>query len=215
MADKCEAPVPHRSLRAVMSHDPSSRQERSRQHRPASAARSLPDAARKRVRVRPFLRSMPPPAGPFCRMRLSPRSVYRDPFQLQNTRRSSVLFVLCCDAPLDLLYSGNCRTVSPAGVMGKRRYRPLPIGDPMILRKLFAALVILAASTSFGANAQGQAQPWPSRVVRIVVPYAAGGNSDVMARVVAQRLTEHFGQTFIVENRVGANGALAADTVAR
>ena len=51
--------------------------------------------------------------------------------------------------------------------------------------------------------------------MRIVVPYAAGGNSDVMARVVAQRLTEHFGQTFIVENRVGANGALAADTVAR
>ena len=85
----------------------------------------------------------------------------------------------------------------------------------MILRKLFAALVILAAWTSFGANAQGQAQPWPSRTVRIVVPYAAGGNSDVMARVVAQRLTEHFGQTFIVENRVGANGALAADTVAR
>jgi tripartite-type tricarboxylate transporter receptor subunit TctC len=79
----------------------------------------------------------------------------------------------------------------------------------MILRKLFAALVILAAST------QGQAQAWPSRTVRIVVPYAAGGNSDVMARVVAQRLTEHFGQTFIVENRVGANGALAADTVAR
>ena len=85
----------------------------------------------------------------------------------------------------------------------------------MILRKLFAASVILAACTAFGANAQGQAQTWPSRTVKIVVPYAAGGNSDVMARVVAQRLTEHFGQTFIVENRVGANGALAADTVAR
>ncbi len=85
----------------------------------------------------------------------------------------------------------------------------------MILHKLFAASIILAACTAFGANAQGQAQPWPSRTVRIIVPYAAGGNSDVMARVVAQRLTEHFGQTFIVENRVGANGALAAETVAR
>jgi len=85
----------------------------------------------------------------------------------------------------------------------------------MILRKLFAASIILAACTAFGATAQAQAQPWPSRTARIVVPYAAGGNSDVMARVVAQRLTEHFGQTFIVENRVGANGALAAETVAR
>jgi tripartite-type tricarboxylate transporter receptor subunit TctC len=82
-----------------------------------------------------------------------------------------------------------------------------------MLRKLVAAALILAACTSFGASAQEQ--PWPSRTVRIVVPYAAGGNSDVMARVIAQRLTDVFGQTFIVENRVGANGALAADTVIR
>ena len=85
----------------------------------------------------------------------------------------------------------------------------------MILRKLFVVIATLAAWTAIGASAQGHAQTWPSRAVRIVVPYAAGGNSDVMARVVAQRLTEHFGQTFIVENRVGANGALAAETVAR
>jgi tripartite-type tricarboxylate transporter receptor subunit TctC len=85
----------------------------------------------------------------------------------------------------------------------------------MILRKLFVVIATLAACTAIGASAQGHAQAWPSRAVRIVVPYAAGGNSDVMARVVAQRLTEHFGQAFIVENRVGANGALAADTVAR
>jgi tripartite-type tricarboxylate transporter receptor subunit TctC len=84
----------------------------------------------------------------------------------------------------------------------------------MVLSKLFAVSAILAC-TALGADAQGQAQPWPSRTVKIIAPYAAGGNSDVMARVVAQRLTEHFGQSFIVENRVGANGALAADTVAR
>ncbi len=85
----------------------------------------------------------------------------------------------------------------------------------MVLRKLFVAVLILAGCTTFGAPPQAQTQPWPSRTVRIVVPYAAGGNSDAMARVVAQRLTETFGQPFIVENRVGANGALAADTVAR
>jgi len=67
---------------------------------------------------------------------------------------------------------------------------------------------------AFAANAPAQ-DTYPSRPITLIVPYAAGGNSDVMARVVSQRLTEHFGQAFIVENRVGANGALAADTVAR
>jgi tripartite-type tricarboxylate transporter receptor subunit TctC len=85
----------------------------------------------------------------------------------------------------------------------------------MILPKMFAAALMLASCTAFGAQTQAQTQPWPSRAVRIAVPYAAGGNSDVMARVVAQRLTESFGQPFIVETRVGANGVLAADTVAR
>jgi tripartite-type tricarboxylate transporter receptor subunit TctC len=81
----------------------------------------------------------------------------------------------------------------------------------MILRKIFAAIVIQISFASLVA----QAQTWPSQPVRIIVPYAAGGNSDGMARMVAQRLSEAFGQSFIVENRVGANGALASDTVAR
>ena len=47
------------------------------------------------------------------------------------------------------------------------------------------------------------------------VPYAAGGNSDSMARLTAQRLSEAFGQQFVVENRVGGNGAIAGEAVAR
>jgi tripartite-type tricarboxylate transporter receptor subunit TctC len=66
-----------------------------------------------------------------------------------------------------------------------------------------------------GVGAQAQAPGWPQRPVRIIAPYAAGGNSDVITRLTAQRLTEAFGQTFVVENRIGANGALAAEAVAR
>jgi tripartite-type tricarboxylate transporter receptor subunit TctC len=81
----------------------------------------------------------------------------------------------------------------------------------MIRRKLLSGLVTLIALMSLPAAAQ----TWPSRAVKIVVPYAAGGNSDAMARIVAQRLSEAFKQSFIVENRVGGNGALASEAVAR
>jgi tripartite-type tricarboxylate transporter receptor subunit TctC len=58
-------------------------------------------------------------------------------------------------------------------------------------------------------------QAWPQRPVKIIVPFAPGGNTDGIARIIAQPLTEHFGQPFVVENRPGAGGALAAEQVAR
>ncbi len=58
------------------------------------------------------------------------------------------------------------------------------------------------------------ASNWPSRPVTIVVPYAAGGNSDFIARVTADRLSKAFNQSFIVENRAGASGIIAAEYVA-
>jgi tripartite-type tricarboxylate transporter receptor subunit TctC len=90
----------------------------------------------------------------------------------------------------------------------------------MLGRKGSLAIVMVAAIAAFAAaigciGGEAQAQIWPQRPVRIIVPYAAGGNSDGMARIVAQRLTEAFGQTFVVENRLGANGAIAAEAVAR
>ena len=77
-----------------------------------------------------------------------------------------------------------------------------------VIALLFATSVLAAASTA-------QAQDWPQRPVRIIGPYAAGGNADVLARLTAQRLSEAFGQQFIVENRVGGNGMVAAEAVAR
>jgi len=81
----------------------------------------------------------------------------------------------------------------------------------MFLRNLLFAIItllILSPVTAF-------ADMWPSRLVKILVPYAAGGNSDGMARIAAQDLAEAFGQPFIVENRVGANGSVAGEAVAR
>jgi tripartite-type tricarboxylate transporter receptor subunit TctC len=81
-------------------------------------------------------------------------------------------------------------------------------------RKLLAPLLAIVALT-WTAIAPSQAEDWPQRPVRIISPYAAGGNSDVMARLTAQRLSQALGQQFVVENRVGGNGAIAAEAVAR
>src|SRR5262245_63890972 len=59
------------------------------------------------------------------------------------------------------------------------------------------------------------AQAWPDKLVKIIVPYAAGGAADVTARVMADRLSDEFGQRFIVENRPGAGGMIGAETVAK
>jgi tripartite-type tricarboxylate transporter receptor subunit TctC len=73
---------------------------------------------------------------------------------------------------------------------------------------LFAALLLAASTSAF-------AQSWPQRPVKVVVPFAAGGNIDLMGRLAASRLSEAFGQQFVVENRVGGNGVIAAEAVAR
>ena len=64
-------------------------------------------------------------------------------------------------------------------------------------------------------TAPGDAAKYPSRLVRLQVGYSAGGAVDVSARLIAQRLTESFGQSFIVENRPGADGIVASDFVAK
>jgi tripartite-type tricarboxylate transporter receptor subunit TctC len=75
---------------------------------------------------------------------------------------------------------------------------------------------LAVAAAIIGTNAStALAQDWPQRPVTIIVPFAAGGNTDGIARITAQRLTETLGGQFVVENRPGAGGALAAETVAK
>jgi tripartite-type tricarboxylate transporter receptor subunit TctC len=80
----------------------------------------------------------------------------------------------------------------------------------MVARTPFAALAALVAF--IGSSGAGE---WPDKPVRIIYPYAAGSTGDATARLIARRLGDEFGQPFIVENRVGANGIIGTEAVAR
>ena len=84
----------------------------------------------------------------------------------------------------------------------------------MTTRRKF--LKSVAAASLFATTSQRAfASKWPDRPVRIYVPFAPGGNTDGIARVIAQHLSEKFGQQCFVENRTGAGGALAAEATAK
>jgi tripartite-type tricarboxylate transporter receptor subunit TctC len=73
----------------------------------------------------------------------------------------------------------------------------------------------IAAALSFAICASVHAQAYPSKPIRLVVPYAAGGTSDILARQIGPKLTEAWNQPVVVENRTGANGNVGADFVAK
>jgi len=78
------------------------------------------------------------------------------------------------------------------------------------------ALALLAAASAAPAGAQGSdAQSFPSRPVKIVVPFPAGGPTDVNMRIVGQKLSELWGQGVVIENRPGANTGIGAQMVAK
>lgn len=74
---------------------------------------------------------------------------------------------------------------------------------------------VLTVSLLAMSSIAAQAQTYPDRPVRIIVPYVPGGTVDLVARVLAQRLSEQMGQPFVVENRAGASGAIGSDAVAK
>lgn len=82
-------------------------------------------------------------------------------------------------------------------------------------RPALAFMGILIATTGTIRSPDVAAQAYPAKSVRIVVGFAAGGPTDIVARLVGQKLTERMGQTFVVDNRPGAGGVLATEQVAK
>jgi tripartite-type tricarboxylate transporter receptor subunit TctC len=84
-----------------------------------------------------------------------------------------------------------------------KSHRRLVLGAAALATVVFAALPAVAQSH------------WPNKPVRIVVPFAAGGTTDILARAIAPELSKAFGQQFIVDNRAGAGGNVGAEIVAK
>jgi tripartite-type tricarboxylate transporter receptor subunit TctC len=83
----------------------------------------------------------------------------------------------------------------------------------MLPRLLFGASAAVAAACLIPATAQAQA--WPAKPIRLIVPFAPGGTTDIVARVVGDRLGRELGQPIIIENRAGGGGTIGADAVAK
>ena len=81
-------------------------------------------------------------------------------------------------------------------------------------RRTFLHLAAVAAALPAASRIAG-AQAYPSRPVRLIAPFAPGGATDLVARLMGQWLSERFGQQFIVENRPGAGGNIGTETVVR
>jgi tripartite-type tricarboxylate transporter receptor subunit TctC len=78
--------------------------------------------------------------------------------------------------------------------------------------RLFVALALCVALSASPASAQGD---YPSKVIRMIVGFAAGGGNDIFARIIAQKLSERTGWTVVIENKPGAGGNIAAEFVAK
>lgn len=84
-----------------------------------------------------------------------------------------------------------------------------------MIKALWLAATAVAVLAMAVPTSPVRAQAWPARPVTVVVPFAAGGTTDALGRLVAQQLSVRLGQPVIVENRAGAGGGVGASAVAK
>jgi tripartite-type tricarboxylate transporter receptor subunit TctC len=84
-----------------------------------------------------------------------------------------------------------------------------------LLKRRTALALAMVAASALALGTAAQAQEFPDRPVTLVVPFAAGGSTDVVARIIGQKMADDLGQQVVVENVAGAGGNLGADRVAR
>lgn len=82
-------------------------------------------------------------------------------------------------------------------------------------RKLGGAILLVAGSLMMLASPLVHAQNWPTKPIKLIIPFAAGGTTDILGRLLAQQLSKDLGQNVIVENKPGAGGNIAAEFVAQ
>ena len=76
-------------------------------------------------------------------------------------------------------------------------------------------IALVSAVIAISAIAEAGEDGWPQRPLRLVVPFPAGSSTDIIARIVAQKLSHRLGQQIVIENRAGASGNIGADAVAK
>ena len=84
-----------------------------------------------------------------------------------------------------------------------------------MLSRLFARTVTCVAALGLFAGIAAAQDKWPSKPVTVIVPFAAGGNTDVMARIFAEHLGRRLGQQFVIENKAGAGGVTGLNAAVR
>ena len=87
--------------------------------------------------------------------------------------------------------------------------------DPVTWFRRALSSALVGSALVLAVPAGGQAQTYPAKPVRLVLPYAPGGIIDYVGRTLAQKLTENLGQPVVAENRPGGGGVLGTDSVAR